>query len=210
MKSDGELKNLLNNAHDSLYKKERRSPLNIVLNVIIAVFCVVLVMELLFNVFYTGIYVIDRSMYPTVIGATSPDSPDGEFIYVDKYAKPDYGDIVVVHRDGEGDNIIKRVVAFGGDKVEIISGVLFVNGKEIEEPYVDPDNNTHGDSYAEYRVEEGYIYLLGDNRDVSNDSRANGAYPVKNLLGVVPKWSLSLKSVTTGFYKFFKFTLWGK
>ena len=64
-------------------------------------------MELLFNQLYTGIYVIDRSMTPTLIGATSAGSADGEFIYVDKYAKPDYGDIVVVYREANGDNIIK-------------------------------------------------------------------------------------------------------
>ncbi len=211
--SDGELRNLPSFVQDSLFKKPRRSPVNIVLNVIIVFFCVVLVMELLFNLFYTGIYVIDRSMTPTLIGATSAGSADGEFIYVDKYAKPDYGDIVVVYREANGDNIIKRVVAFGGDTVEIKQGVLYINGKVREEPYLDPDYNTadaEANTFAEYYVEEGYMFLLGDNRDISNDSRANGAYPEKDLVGVVPDWSMSLKNLTTKFYTFFNFTLWGK
>ena len=211
--SDGELKSLPYSVQDSLFKKYRRSPVNIILNVVMVFFGVVLVMELMFNLFYTGIYVIDKSMTPTLIGASSAGSADGEFIYVDKYAKPTYGDIVVVYRETHNDNIIKRVVALGGDKVEIKRGVLYINGEERKEPYLDPAYNTADaevNTFAEYYVEEGYMFLLGDNRDISNDSRANGAYPEKDLVGVVPDWSMSLKSLTTKFYTFFNFTLWGK
>ena len=204
---------------DSLYKKERRSPLNICLNVIIVLFCAILVLELSFNVLFTGIYVIDESMMPTVVGAdrNHPNAPGGDFIYVDKYAKPNYGDIIVIYReteDGTKGNIIKRVVAFEGDTVKIDEGVLFVNGEPVDEPYIDPDFNTATDNiyynYPECTVDKGCMFLLGDNRNVSSDSRQNGDYPVKNLVGVVPNWSMKMKSTTTKFYTFFNFTLWGK
>ncbi len=201
---------------DSLYKIERRSPLNILLNVVIVFFCSVLVLELSFNILFTGIYVIDVSMTPTIIGARSANSAGGEFIYVDKYAKPDYGDIVVVYRetaDGQRGNIIKRVVAFGGDTVELIEGVLKVNGEAVDESYLDADYNSPlnlANTFGEHTVEEGCMFLLGDNRNVSSDSRQNGDYPVENLVGVVPKWSMDLKSFTTKFYTFFNFTFWGK
>ncbi len=201
---------------DSLYKRERHSPLNICLNVIIVLFCVILVLELSFNVMYTGIYVIDESMTPTIIGAPASNKAGGEFIYVDKHAKPTYGDIVVVYRetpDGTKGNIIKRVVAFGGDTVELVGGKLKVNGEWVEESYLDDAYNSPENEYNmldEYPVEEGCLFLLGDNRNVSNDSRQNGGYPVENLVGVVPKWSLKIKSATTKFYTFFNFTLWGK
>jgi len=200
---------------DSLYKIERRSPLNILLNVVIVFFCSVLVLELSFNILFTGIYVIDVSMTPTITGARSANSAGGEFIYVDKYAKPDYGDIVVVYRetaDGQRGNIIKRVVAFGGDTVELIEGVLKVNGEEVDESYLDADYNSPlnlANTFGEHTVKEGCMFLLGDNRNVSSDSRQNGDYPVENLVGVVPKWSMDLKSFTTKFYTFFNFTLWG-
>ncbi|MDE6667166.1 MAG: signal peptidase I [Clostridia bacterium] len=203
-------------ARDSLYKRERRSPLNICLNIIIVLFCVILVLELSFNVLFTGIYVIDKSMTPTLIGAQNASSSGGEFIYIDKYAKPNYGDIVVVYRETENGtkgNIIKRVVAFGGDKVELIEGVLIVNDKVVEEYYLDDNYNSKENdcnTFNEYVVKEGCMFLLGDNRNVSSDSRQNGDYPVENLVGVVPKWSMQIKPLTTKFYTFFNFTLWGK
>ncbi len=203
-------------ARDSLYKRERRSPLNILLNVVIVFFLVILILELSFNALFTGIYVIDRSMTPTLTGAKSAGSAGGEFIYIDKLAKPDYGDIVVVYREtenGERGNIIKRVVAFGGDTVELVNGVLKVNGEVVDESYLDPYYNSpyvEYNTFGEHTVEEGCMFLLGDNRNASNDSRQNGDYPVENLVGVVPAWSMNLKSFTTGFYTFFNFTLWGK
>ena len=198
---------------DSLYKKERRSPLNICLNVIIVLFCAILVLELSFNVLYTGIYVIDESMTPTIIGAPAPNKSGGEFIYIDKYAKPTYGDIVVVYRetpDGTKGNIIKRVVAFEGDTVELDNGVLKVNGEVVAEWYLNEAYNSPDNEYntlTKLTVKEGCMFLLGDNRNVSNDSRQNGDYPVENLVGVVPKWSMKIKSMTTKFYTFFNFTL---
>lgn len=205
------------NVRDSLYKRDRRSPLNICLNVIIVLFCAILVLELSFNVLFTGIYVIDESMLPTIVGAdrNHPNEPGGEFIYVDKYAKPHRGDIVVVYRetaDGAKGNIIKRVVAFGGDTVELTNGVLKVNGNVIDEYYLDANNNSP-DSECNtldepHVVKDGCMFLLGDNRNVSSDSRQNGDYPVKDLVGIVPNWSMKMKSVTTKFYTFFNFTLW--
>lgn len=206
-------------AYKSLYGKVRRSPLNIALNIVIVFFCAILVFELSFNLLFTGIYVIDRSMFPTIVGAERQGVPGGEFIYVDKYATPTYDDIVVVYWErvnGSGEtvkgNIIKRAVAFGGDTVELKEGRLFVNGVERAQDYLDPDNNTPGygiNNYEKHVVKEGYMFLLGDNRNVSNDSRQNGDFPVSDLVGVVPGWAMSLKSVTTAIYTFFNFTVKG-
>ena len=115
--------------------------------------------------------------------------------------------------DGTKGNIIKRAVAFEGDTVELNKGVLKVNGEVVDEYYLDADYNSPDNDYntlPERPVKEGCMFLLGDNRNVSNDSRQNGDYPVENLVGVVPKWSLKIKPMTTKFYTFFNFTLWGK
>ena len=201
----------------SLYKRQRRSPFNVLLNVVIVLFCFILVIEVVFNLLFMGIYVVNVSMQPTLIGARNENVSGGEFIYVDKYAKTDYGDIVIVYREVdynghiEKGNIIKRVVAFGGDTVRMERGVLYVNDKKVEEDYLvynDPERPIN--SFDEITVNEGYMFLLGDNRNESTDSRQNGEYPVKNLVGVVPGWAMSVKSLTTGIYTFFNFTLWGK
>lgn len=221
--------NRLFKAGASLYERRQRSSFNVFLNVVIVFFCVILVLELFFNLFYMGIYVVNVSMEPTLMGADNENVSGGEFIYLNKYAKPDYGDIVVVYREEERygtverGNIIKRVVAFGGDSVRMENGILYVNEKEVDESYLNLDEiidklaeSESAYSFDTHVVKEGCMFLLGDNRNRSTDSRPNRTrsecidYPADNLVGVVPDWSMSVKSFTTGVYTFFNFTLWGK
>lgn len=204
---------MLTEVNDSLYSINKKSKLNIILNIFIAIVFVVLVAEIMFATIYSGIYVVGSSMYPTLKGAGSESSPGGDYVYVNKYAKPDYGDIVVVLRDNET-TIIKRVVAFGGDYVKLDRGHLKIKYAgtnefvEVEESYVDddnitpilPKNNFHNDDEG-YYVKEGYFFLLGDNRDVSEDSRARGAYKLSHLYGVVVDWSMTYKSFISSAHK---------
>lgn len=202
---------------DSLYEK-KRSVSGIILNVIIIVFCCLVLAQLLFNSIYTGIYVVNISMQPTFIGAEREDVSGGDFIYINTCATPQRGDIVVVARETvnlngktERSNIIKRVVAFGGDTVMIERGVLYVNGEEVKEDYLAAANNDPSlNNFGEHVVEENCMFLLGDNRNMSSDSRENGDYPIKNLLGVVPEWSQNTKGFSTAIYTFFNFTIFGK
>ncbi len=214
-------------------KKRKLSAWNIVLNTVIAVFAVILIGELIFGIFYSGVYVGGDSMNYTIIGApTTGISSDGhkelgkggDYIYVNKFKKPTYSDIVVVWDAAKNENIIKRVVAFGGDTVEFRKGRLYVNSVEIdEEEYVSPDCNKEDVlirkgfyDIPELTVAENCMYLLGDNRNVSDDSRnskngtENGAYDIKLLRGVVPQWSMDMKSGITAVYTFFHFTLFNK
>lgn len=184
------------------------------LNAVIAVFCVVLVIQIAFNVFYTGIYVVNISMRPTFTGAQEEYLPGGDFIYINRYKKPSYGDVVVVYRENgkpSSGNIIKRVVAFENDTVEILNGVLYVNDEIVVESYVDPERNTPSlNNFDRHVVKEGCMFLLGDNRNESTDSRERGDYPVADLVGVMPQWSYSIKGITTAVYTFFNFTVKGK
>lgn len=201
----------------SLYSKNK-SKLNIVLNVLIVVMAAALFAVIVFTSTYAGIYVVSHSMNNTLIGAETEKTAGGDYVYVNLRAKPDYGDIVVIDR-GDGKTIIKRVIAFGGDRVKLIRGDLWIKyaGEDefvfVEENYVSPENNTP--SYNNFYVETGYLvekdclFLLGDNRNVSIDSRENNgtSFPIKNLFGVVTDWSLKYKEFFSAVHRYFYFDL---
>lgn len=211
--------------NNSLYNRSDKSKLNTVLNVLIAVVFIALIFEIAFGSTFSGIYVVQSSMRPTLIGAEDEDSSGGDYVYVNKNAMPDYGDIVVVFKDGNS-TIIKRVIALGGDYVKLDKGKLYIKYSgtdefvEVEENYVDPENNSPTDknsypmregvlSEDGYYVRQGYFFLLGDNRNVSVDSRSHGAYPVKDLYGVVTDWSMKYKKFFSALHKYFSFDLPG-
>jgi signal peptidase I len=83
---------------------------------------------------------------------------------------------------GEREDLIKRIVATGGDTVEVRNGTLFVNGERQESPFVNrelPDTS----SFGPQRVPEGHVFVMGDNRANSRDSRFFGPVPVENIEG---------------------------
>jgi len=79
-------------------------------------------------------------------------------------------------------SFIKRVVGVSGDVVELRRGVLLVNGKRIEEPYVE-GRYQDDRSYPPVEVSEGHYYVLGDHRRGSNDSRNWGEVPERYIYG---------------------------
>ena len=93
------------------------------------------------------------------------------------------GDVVVFwFPDDPSVSFIKRVIGLPGEVVELRRGVLYVNGRLVEEPYLDPrlgDLNSYGPT----SVKKGFYYVLGDNRDGSNDSRKWGEVPEKYIYG---------------------------
>ena len=209
---------MLKEVRASLYQENDRK-LNILLNALIVIVILVLAVEICFTVNYSGVYVVHDSMRPTLIGADSDSVIGGDYIYINKHAKPDYGDIVVVNHSREG-CLIKRAVAFSGDRIKIISGKLYIKYsgtaefKLVEENYIFPDNNdselpknTFPHDDEGYLVQEGHFFLLGDNRNISKDSRDLGSFPLSSLDGVVTKWSLEHKSFCTAFHNYFKFKL---
>ncbi|MFO7611322.1 MAG: signal peptidase I [Clostridia bacterium] len=86
-----------------------------------------------------------------------------------------------------GKDYIKRVVAVGGDVVDMKDGWLYINGERQEEPYTKDVKYTFDKGFIKmpYLVEEGKYYVLGDNRADSNDSRNFGAIGKDMILGIV-------------------------
>ena len=96
---------------------------------------------------------------------------------------PDHGDIVVFKSAG-GDHryLVKRVIGLPGDQISFAGGYVFRNGERLVEPYL----QTEGETYSEterYSVPNGYIFVLGDNRLSSKDSRFmdNPFIPVESI-----------------------------
>ena len=97
---------------------------------------------------------------------------------------PKYKDIIVFDDPtGEFPTLIKRVIAVGGQTVDLKDGHVYVDGKELNEPY------TYGKpSYPQVlsfplKIKEGYVWVMGDNRTNSGDSRTFGPVPLSAIHG---------------------------
>lgn len=126
---------------------------------------------IVFTFFVRLIGVDGSSMYPTL--------EDHNIMVVSNLGyKPEKGDVVVLRKEGfyHDQPIVKRIIATGGDTVDIdvITGDVLINGKVLDEPYIHEKINTlerMGDQVYPLVVPEGHIYVLGDNRNGSIDSR---------------------------------------
>lgn len=107
---------------------------------------------------------------------------DGTVTLFYRWAEVERQDIVLVRSEDLGKMIIKRVIALPGDRVSIQNGVVYLNGEALDEPYVAYPG---GPDAAELTVPEGTIFVLGDNRAVSMDSRSLGPIPDSGVLGTV-------------------------
>ena len=107
------------------------------------------------------------------------------------FRAPQRGDVVVFRfpRDPERD-FIKRIIAVPGDTVEVVEGVVSVNGAQLTEQYV--ANPAHYDFERQVVPEKSY-FVLGDNRNNSFDSHAWGFLPEENIIGqaMFSYWPLS-------------------
>ncbi|MFJ7967828.1 signal peptidase I [Streptomyces sp. NPDC096324] len=134
------------------------------------------------SLFVEPVRVESTSMEPTLLS--------GDHLLVDdrayRDAPPRRGDVVVF--EGSGATLVKRVVAVAGDTVAIEDGVLEVDGRAVEEPAVDP-KTVDGMYYGPARVPSGTVFVLGDNRRHSVDSRQFGPVPVTKVTGrVILRW----------------------
>jgi signal peptidase I len=122
-------------------------------------------------------------------------------------AEPKPGDIVIFKYPlNPKVNYIKRCVATEGQIVEIKNKILYVDGKKVSDPlngkYTDPRvRNGNRDNYGPYRVPQGYIFVMGDNRDNSSDSRFWGPLDRSLVLGkaMIIHWSWKPDPNSPGF-----------
>jgi len=114
----------------------------------------------------------------------TPTLQNGEYILVNRLAyktgQPERGDIIVFSfPTDEGQDLIKRVIGLPGETVHISDGIVTINGVKLEESYIAQNPNYFG----EWTVPEGYLFVLGDNRNDSRDSHQWGLLPIENVIG---------------------------
>ena len=108
---------------------------------------------------------------------------------------PESGDIVVFDDPtGQKPQLIKRVIATAGQTVDIQEGAVFVDGAKLDEPYLDPGIQTEpGSVQLPITIPDGMVWLMGDNRPNSGDSRFIGPQPISEIQGraIWTYWPLS-------------------
>ncbi len=117
-----------------------------------------------------------------------PTLADGTLILVQRIGyHPNRGDIVVCEPETIKALLVKRVIALEGDTVEIDydAGTVAVNGEVLDEPYIKEDMRPIFNTEFPITVKEGYVFVMGDNRNNSRDSRDEtiGQIPIDNIVG---------------------------
>ncbi|MBI4379903.1 MAG: signal peptidase I [candidate division NC10 bacterium] len=128
-------------------------------------------------------------------GSMLPTLQIGDHLLVNKFlywfADTQRGDVIVFKfPQDEGRDFIKRVIALPGDKVEVRGKQVYVNDKRVQESYavhLDPSmqENPHSprDNFSPVTVPAGQLFMMGDNRDYSMDSRFWGFLEIKKIKG---------------------------
>lgn len=133
---------------------------------------------------------------PVVVDGSSmePTLHENERLIVTKIGEPDRFDIIVFHAPNSED-YIKRVIGLPGDHIEYKDDVLYINGEPFDEPYLNEykqkvNDGPLTDSFTLQEtpvgsdlVPEGHLFVMGDNRKYSKDSRHIGAIPMEEVVG---------------------------
>ena len=186
--------------------------------VVIAVFVITFVVqafqipsESMMNTLLVGDYLLVNKL---CYGGTGPGD------HVMPYQKIARGDVIVFHYPVDPQqHFVKRVIGLPGDKLRLVNKQVWINGKALQEPYVrylDPPNNMFRDNFprldipaiglegkwwlemrklvddGQLIIPEGHYFVMGDNRDNSQDSRFWGFVPRENIIGrpLVIYWSV--------------------
>ena len=121
-----------------------------------------------------------------VVGSSmEPNLEDGQRLLVNKVLyqlrEPQRGEIIVFHQQNGGRiDLIKRIIALPGDTVEIKEGAVYINDSAIDEPYIKAAPSY---TMTKEEIPEGEYFVLGDNRNNSNDSHRWGTLAQENIIG---------------------------
>ena len=170
---------MLKEKYDNLSKRKKGT-----IYVIAYVFCIVIIALLLNGFIISPLRVIGNSMNPSLT--------DGDIVFIDKLSykldDPERFDLVVFpYKYDNNTNFIKRIIGLPGEKVEIINKKIFVNDSELEEYYGIYDEKllTQYENYGPRQLDYDEYFVMGDNRNHSEDSRSSdvGAVNIDEIIG---------------------------
>ncbi|MCL6603118.1 MAG: signal peptidase I [Paenibacillus sp.] len=168
--------------------KQKNEVLEWMKAIAIALVLVVLIRWLLFKPF-----IVDGP-------SMKPNFHTGERVIVNEILydirSPQRGEVIVFHVPSEGRDFIKRVIGVAGDTVKVEGDVVTVNGEPVNETYIQGaideahnnnalynNKNFPNEKFADGTVPEGHIFVMGDNRSDSTDSRMIGFVPLGDIVG---------------------------
>jgi signal peptidase I len=155
-----------------------RSLLSMVIEIVVIV-AAAFAIAMLVQLFLIKPFTIHQvSMQPTLM--------EGDRILLNRlvyhFRDPRSGDVVVFHSPvNDDEDLVKRIVAVAGDRVAVRHGALYVNGVAQKEPYL-LEQNIEGD-YPETLIPAGRVFVMGDNRNNSGDSRLFGPLETSVIIG---------------------------
>lgn len=138
-----------------------------------------IIIILMINLFMVTFFIIDGI-------SMEPNFHSGEVVIADRwqylFGTPKRGDAVTIKFPGDPEHkkYIKRVIGLPGETVEIKDGLVYINNKKLDEPYLEQGTYTFPD--LSRKLEGDDYFLLGDNRDNSSDSRIWGVAPRRDLV----------------------------
>ena len=147
-------------------------------------FYVLAIFMVIYMLLFRVVVVIGSSMYPTLHHGDRLLLISSTF-----YKEPQQGDIIVASKESfaNGECIVKRVIATEGQVVDIDfqNGIVYVDGVALEEDYIYTKTTLFEGETFPVTVEEGHVFVLGDNRDNSKDSRNPqiGQIDLREILG---------------------------
>jgi signal peptidase I len=165
--------------HEAEKPKEKKSSIPGTILEIVVIVTAAFVIALLVQAFLVKPFTIHQvSMRPTL--------EEGDRILLSrlsyKFGSPGRGDVVVFHSPINADeDLVKRIVAVENDRVAVHDGKLYVNGVAQTEPYLLEQD--FGGDMAETTVPAGHVFVMGDNRNNSGDSRLFGPIPTNSIIG---------------------------
>lgn len=159
--------------------------------IVLLVIVLAIATALLLKYFVLDTFTVDGiSMYPTLDGGNGAnlddDENNGETLFLNKMAKIKRGDIVVFVPDKgtfAGRTLVKRVIAIGGDHVQIKDKEVYLNGQLLVEDYINNQEPAIYDQDLDFYVEEGNVFCMGDNRNHSSDCRVFGQVSLDTVVG---------------------------
>ncbi len=181
----------------------KKSKNNKIFDIIIVSFLILLTLFVIFVAkFWVALSVVDGTSMNNTLN-------DGDILVTDMLKKPNRGD-VIVFKQSDTANYIKRVIAVGGDTIfnDDKGNIYLIKKGEtqptlLEEPYIIPatkDDTTWGNIYCV--VPDGEYFVMGDNRPVSEDSRLIGTVKEEQVLGVVVDFWIKNKELTSKIFAF--------